>query len=239
VDEYDGDKVCDNKTLTLSTATSINPAFNSSVSYVWEYIINNEKVTVLKPNPDYCGNIDGICSGGGGTQQQFKMADVSSGTPTTNLVEPGGEDPPCCFEPEFIEEDVFIWRSLGTTSATVSNGNISFDVRTLYSLDTISENAIVNFRVKAMANSMQSVYAGPSLTLNVSPLPPTINNIAFVASCPNQNTGEIHFSNVSGLGAYKYLLKPGHNNNLSCDPADDSCFSGENSGSVSGTDVVI
>jgi SprB repeat len=232
--------LCGNNIIELSTSNAINPFFQAFVDYTWQYHISGETNVFFDPNPSYCGNIQGMCDGGGGgpifqiaPSQQEKSGEASL-LPGDVVV------PPCCFESPFIIREEPIWRTIsGTTNATMSGGNKSFDIRSLEGLKDITQNKTVRFRVVAVANHMTGDFSESSTDINVSPLPPAMGAHTTTLSCPNGSDGSIVVAGVSGgVNSYKYNLRPGHGNNGPCDPYNENppCFTGIKSHTASNSE---
>jgi hypothetical protein len=231
---YESANICEEETISLSTSTAINPLFNSSVRYVWEFRIDDETAMVWVPNPAYCD-----CGGGGGIEEPLAIKakpttkSKTSNKVSTYVIDPG-ENPPCCSEPRFIQEEQAVWRTAGSTLASdPDNGKATFEIRKLSGLSSLTEKVVVDFRVHVVANGLSSSYRSANKALNVSPKPPEFESISIDPSCPNKNSGVIRVTGITGAGEYQYNLRPGYNNNEECDPEEDgSCFSGILTGSV-------
>jgi hypothetical protein len=235
--------LCGNNTIELSTSIATKAVYNSQITYTWEYHISGETTTVYTPNPAYCGDTPGMCDGSGGPIAQVFSFQKAASKSVTPLVAPpgGGDPPPCCYEDPYLVSHPPLWRTVSiTTNAGTNGGKLSINIRSLTGLANIATNKTVQFRLAASANSLTGDYSPVSDVINVSPLPPTIGSVSYLPSCPNKNTGEIHLKGVSGIGSYQYNLRPGHYNNLPCNPeTDGSCFSADITGSASGADFVI
>lgn len=244
-------QLCNRNKIELNTSTSLEPKFNSQVKYEWYFNINGEKRTVYDNNPAYCGDSP-RCDLAEPTPDPSnpilqsisfeKSARSSASSPVVLALPPdeGGPPPPCCYELPYIPRQETVWTKIpGASNPSVAGGKYDFDIRTLktskWDLSNISQTAVVNFRVRVTANGSVSEYSVASLTLNVAPLPPVFGSDPLVdKSCPNGSDGIIHLSSVTGIGNYKYNLRPGFDNTTPCDPAKDKCFEGGYSGAVSG-----
>jgi SprB repeat len=232
--------LCGNNIIELSTSNAINPFYQAFVDYTWQYHISGETNVFFDPNPSYCGNIPGACDGGGGGPIDFAPSQQEK-SPEIPLLPGSSTIPNCCFEDPFIIREEPVWRDIsGTTNATMSGGNKSFDIRSLPGLENITQNKTVEFRVVAVANNMTGDFSGSSDIINVSPLPPVIAGHTTTLSCPNGSDGSIVVTGISGdVNDYKYNLRPGHNNNAPCNPQNqnESCFTGIKSGEASNSQL--
>lgn len=242
----DGDncvgQICSDCTVKIPVSTSVNPAFQGNLQYVWEYNIGGETKKVPVDNPAYCGDTNSNCQGGGTSGASVNTKEAKGISPA--FVAPGKGDtpPPCCDEPPFIMQTQTVWRSFGTTYGNQDGGARTFTPADLDKVNGITKNTTIRFRIKTVANGLASSTYGDA-TITVSPPAPTATTVTIDPSCPgNVGTGALHVSGVSSqFSQYRFLLKKGSVKVLGCDPdANGSCLSPDDTvGTVSGSSFTI
>jgi hypothetical protein len=115
-----------------------------------------------------------------------------------------------------------VWSSLGLRLNSFNSSSIEFSPLDFPNLKTITQNTVVEYRVKTRMTALagpeaggvfESDYVGGSNSMNLSPAPPTIISAVSSPSCPSSNnTGKITVE-VTGLGEYIYVLRSGVNTN--------------------------
>ncbi|MBI3221361.1 MAG: T9SS type A sorting domain-containing protein [Bacteroidetes bacterium] len=166
----------------------IKPEFASKVNLVWEYQLNGETQDVIIPNPDYCGD-DPACSGGGGPLQQAVKKNDPNNLPTSTA--------PCCDLPPTLTIQVPVWRQLSVTNlGDAHQGNFSFLINSLQGIQSVTSAGTVNFRAKATAGTLASLYS-ESRQIDIAPLTPKATSVSVTPSCTNSSTGIITVSGIT------------------------------------------